>query len=264
MGFLCRNKKDVFIRLIKSLAELHKIDLTQNSIMLPAEWAGTGIQKGVGISQIEKSAFIFAQAKVAPFDKEFDSYWIDTNKIDSIEDKIYNISNFKTYSIEIDFNVPQLSQNKIIDMTIEVEDECPVSKEFSQLGIGEGIVFYYLKPDGSRFIFKSKGEKHAAKSKVKVLKVVDDEKINRMMELSEKITPSWRLEQMMTETFDLINGGTVDRSKLGDYIRAVMNDIVKEELDVISEAGFELKDIGKYVSTISRDYFFNYEKEHLV
>ncbi|MEK6828844.1 MAG: RNA ligase family protein [Nanoarchaeota archaeon] len=263
-AFFVEAKKEVFIRIIKSLAQMHNIDLTQNNIMLCAEWAGLGIQKTVAISKLEKTAFIFKQAKVSPFDKEKTSYWIDTNGIDSIEDKIYNIANFKTFSIEVDFNVPQLSQNKIIEMTVEVENECPVAKELGEVGIGEGIVFTHLRPDGSRLIFKSKGEKHSAKSKVKTLKPVDDEKINKMIEVAEKVTPSWRLEQMMTETFDLINGGNVDRAKLGDYIRAVINDVVKEDLDVIFEAGFELKDIAKYVSSISRDYFFEYEKENLV
>jgi hypothetical protein len=263
-AFFGESKKEVFIKLIKSLAESHGIDLDNNSIMLGMEWAGRGIQKSVGISEIEKSAFIFSQAKVAPFDGEQSSYWISTNKVCSVDDKIYSLDCFKTFSIEVDFNVPQLSQNKIIEMTIEVEDECPVAKEFGHPEtIGEGIVFSHLNEDGSRYVFKSKGEKHSAKSKVKTLKPVDDEKINKCIQIAEQVTPSWRLEQMIAETFDTINGGVIDRSKLGEYIKSVMNDVIKEDSDIISDAGLELKDIGKYVSVIAKDYFFQVEREDL-
>lgn len=263
-AFFAESKKEVFIELIKSLARQHSIDLNNNTIVLGMEWAGKGIQKVVGISEIDKSAFIFKHAKVSPFEEGKAAYWISTNRIDSVVDRIYNIDNFKTFSIEVDFNRPELSQNKIIEMTIEVENECPVSKQFGlESTIGEGIVFSHLNEDGSRLIFKSKGEKHSAKSKVKTLKPVDDEKINKCIQIAEQVTPSWRLSQMIAETFDTINGGVLDRSGLGNYIKAVMKDIVKEESDIIVEAGLEIKDIAKYVSTIAKDYFFQVEREDL-
>lgn len=263
-AFFAESKKGVFIDLIKSLAKLHGIDLNSNTIMLGMEWAGKGIQKSVGISEIDKSAFIFSHAKVSPFDQEKPSYWISTDKIDSIDDRIYNIENFKTFSIEVDFNKPELSQNKIIELTIEVENECPVSLEFGlESTIGEGIVFSHLNEDGSRLIFKSKGDKHSAKSKVKTLKPVDDEKINKCIQIAEQVTPSWRLSQMITETFDTLNGGVLSRAGLGNYIKAVINDIIKEESDIIVNAGLEIKDIAKYVSTIAKDYFFQIEIEDL-
>lgn len=262
-AFYAESKKEIFIDLIKSLAESHVIDLKSNTIMLGMEWAGKGIQKSVGISEIDKSAFIFSHAKVSPFDQNKSSYWISTNKIDSIDDRIYNIENFKTFSIEVDFNKPELSQNKIIELTIDVENECPLAKEFGFIGIGEGIVFSHLNEDGSRLIFKSKGEKHSAKSKVKTLKPVDDEKVNKCIQIAEQVTPSWRLSQMITETFDTLNGGVLDRSGLGNYIKAVMNDIIKEESDIIVDAGLDIKDIAKYVSTIAKDYFFQVEREDL-
>jgi len=183
--------------------------------------------------------------------------------LSSPENKIYNIEDFKTYEVDIDFNRPDIVQNDIINMTLEVENECPVAKEFEEIGIGEGIVFSCLMEDGSRHIFKSKGEKHAGASKVKTLKVVDNEKLNKIHETVNKVTPNWRLEQMLSETFDLINGGHVDRAKLGDYLRMVINDVMKEELDVIADAGLEPKEINKYISQVARDYFFDRERNDL-
>ena len=72
------------------------------------------------------------------------------------------------YTIDIDFNHPELSQNKIVEYTLEVEEECPVAKEFGFSGIGEGIVFSYSDDEHS-YTFKSKGIKHQ-KSKVKTVK----------------------------------------------------------------------------------------------
>ena len=42
---------------------------------------------------------------------------------------------------------------------------------------------------------------------------------------------------------------------MGLYIKAVMSDIVKEELLTISDYALEIKDISKYISEISRNYF---------
>ena len=79
------------------------------------------------------------------------------------------------------------------------------------------------------------------------------------MAVAEQVTPSWRLDQALTEVCDLLNGGTLDRAKLGDYIKWVMNDIIKEDSDILNENGVEPKDIGKYVSEIARRYFFDQE-----
>lgn len=121
--------------------------------------------------------------------------------------------------------------------------------------ISEGIV-WTAEYKGVTHRFKVKGDKHAGKSKVKTLKKVDDEKINKCVELAEKVTPTWRLEQMLTETFDLINGGTLDVKRTGEYIKSVIGDIVKEETLTISDYGLELKDITKYISQIAKNYLF--------
>ena len=121
-------------------------------------------------------------------------------------------------------------------------------------GIGEGIVFS-TEFNGNVIRFKSKGEKHAGKSKVKTLKSVDNEKISALIELANKVTPEWRLDQMLTNTFNLINGGELDIKRLGDYIKNVTSDVVKEDIDIIAESGFEFKDIVKYVSEIAKKYF---------
>ena len=260
-AFFADANKEQFASMFGKIAERSNIDTTKNTISIFFEWAGTGIQKNVGISEIQKSAFIIG-IKVTPHVENDDeikikpAYWIDFSNINANEHRIYNILDFKTYEIEIDFNRPELSTNEILKLTLEVENECPVSNYFGIKGIGEGIVFS-CEYKGVVHRFKSKGELHAGKSKVKTLKPVDDVKISKLIDLADKVTPEWRLDQMLTSTFNLLNGGELDIKRLGDYIKNVSGDILKEEIDVIAEAGFEYKDIAKYVSEISKKYFLN-------
>jgi hypothetical protein len=77
-AFFVESKRDIFISLIKELSTTHNINLSENTVTLYMEWVGKGIQKSVAISNMDKSAFIFSHAKVAPFNTEKVSYWIET------------------------------------------------------------------------------------------------------------------------------------------------------------------------------------------
>lgn len=263
-AFFVETNKAVFLDLFNQVIQKYNIDPNENTISIYSEWAGKGIQKAVGISNLDKSIFIFG-LKITPHAKSEDdktpAYWLDHSFLKSPEHRIYNVLDYKTYSIEIDFNMPQLAQNKIIEMTIEVEDECPISKAFGISGIGEGIVFSHRNEDGTVYRFKSKGEKHSKASKVTTLKPVDDVKLNNIVQTVNAVTPDWRLEQALDKTFDLINGGQIDIKKLGDFIRNVITDILKEESDVIAVAGLEPKDINSKISERCRNYFFQKQNE---
>ena len=89
------------------------------------------------------------------------------------------------------------------------------------------------------------------------------EKNKKIIEVAEKVTPEWRLEQMLEQTLNLNNGGTIDRTKLGEYLKNLINDVIKEDLDILAEAGLEPKEVNKYISQIGRDYFFEQEKFNL-
>lgn len=254
-AFFVESKKEVFAEMIAKVFLNNELDMIDNTVSIYGEWCGQNIQKGVGISNIDKSFFIFG-VKITPHDESKSAYWVDYSYLRSESDNIYNIDDYPTYSVEIDFNKPQLVQNTLSDLTLSVEEECPVAKAFGfDNTIGEGVV-WTAEYKGVTHRFKVKGELHAGKSKVKTLNKVDDEKINKCIELAEKVTPTWRLEQMLTETFDLINGGTLDVKRTGEYIKSVVSDIVKEETLTISDAGLELKDITKYISQIAKNYLF--------
>ena len=263
-AFFANARKDIFIGIFKEFAEKNGIDLDNNSVTLYFEWAGGSIQKNVGLANLPKSAFIIG-IKVSPFEvegleKQAPAYWLDSSDIRDTENSIYNIEDYETFTIDIDFNVPQLVQNKLIDLMLAVEAECPIAKAFGFPNTtGEGIVWTYTDEEGTRYLFKVKGDKHAGKSKVKVIHKVDDAKLQKILDLAEVVTPTWRLAQMLEQACDLNNGGQLDRSKLGDYIKLVIADVVKEDSDLIVEQGLELKDIAKYVNETAKRYFFEQE-----
>lgn len=171
---------------------------------------------------------------------------------------IYFIDQFTTRDIDIDFNKFECSQNELIKIMEGVENECPVAKEFGVSGIGEGIVCSCLAEDNSLIQFKVKGEKHS-NSKVKVTAPVDLEKMNKIDECVSKIVHNWRFEQALTEVFGIDYEKTLDRKRIGEYIKLVNIDTLKEELDIIAEFGFEPKEVMGKVSQKAKEYFFEVE-----
>lgn len=269
-AWFCKQNEDAWLSIIKNLVKEYNIDTSKNTISIYFEWAGKGIQKGVGISEIEKSAFIFSYFKSSPIDEDSieKSIWLPTCisgehnliNVSNTEARIYNICDYKLFVIDIDFNDTDRIQNEIIDMTIAVEDECPVAKEFGfENTIGEGIVFETILSDGTRLAFKSKGEKHS-NSKVKTIKAVDMEKLDKIDKCIEQICHTWRFQQGIQEIFGVDYENTLDRKRIGEYLKWVTSDTLKEESDIIAEFGFEPKDIMSKVSQKAKEYFFSLEK----
>jgi hypothetical protein len=205
------------------------------------EWCGGNIQKGVAITGLPKMFVIFA-VKVG------DNY-VPIKDKDWDLSSVHTIMDFPNYTVDIDFNNPDMSVPKLQELTLAVEAECPVGKAFSVSGIGEGIVW----GDGNGNIFKVKGEKHSS-SKVKKLASVDVEKLASIHEFVEYAVTESRLEQGIDVVFTQ-TGLDIDIKLPGEFLKWVMRDIISEEADTLVGNGLEPKDIGKCVSTKARLWF---------
>lgn len=128
-AFFTQTKEEILTNLFEQVREKNNVDLNSNTISIYGEWCGSNIQSTVGLTNLEKSFFIFG-VKISPFDENEVAYWVDHSYLRSPENKIYNIDDYETFEIEIDFNVPQLSQNKLNELALQVEAECPVAKAF--------------------------------------------------------------------------------------------------------------------------------------
>jgi len=136
-AFAQTQNKEVWIDIIENLSARHDIDLDKYIISIFFEWAGGSIQKNACVSGLDKSAFIFQHFKVSPLIPLADSdgqmepaKWFETSDfvddegdftvlkiwVEHPESNIYNVMNFPTWEVELDFERPDLARNKIIEL----------------------------------------------------------------------------------------------------------------------------------------------------
>ena len=251
-AFFAESRKSEFLTLLEILADKDDDIDSECTISIYGEWAGKGVQKSVGISELEKAFYVFGVKVSKPQDEEFNSYWIDSSNVRNTECRIFNVEDYETYSIDVDFNMPQLSQNKFGEITEKVENECPISKAFGiNNGLGEGVVWSVEYKDSLRR-FKVKGDKHSV-TRVKKLASVDVEKLKTIQDFITYAVTENRFNQAIENVF---GNNELDIKKMGDLIRWFVKDVALEEMDTMLENGLEPKDVNKYISTRVREMFF--------
>lgn len=237
--------EDMYLNVVDAVPGLAKNVL--HTVAVYGEWCGGNIQKGVAITGLPKMFVIFA-IKV-------NGDWIsmDTTKLVYPEASIYSIEQFDDYVLTIDFEQPETAQNILASMTERVEASCPVGRHFGQEGIGEGIVWRCASNPSSDLWFKVKGEKHSA-SKVKTLAPVDVEAVENLREFVAKVVTEARLEQGLQ---NLINeqAKPFDMTSMGDFIRWVHGDIVKEESDTAAASGLEFKKVSGLIAQAAKRWY---------
>lgn len=226
-------------------------------LVIYGEWCGKGINAGCAIHQLEKMFVIFAAKLIS----EEDSGWLDLSNVDLVrfnQERIFNIFQFGSWKFQINFGDPvDLAEkvNKIVELTLEIEKECPVGRFFGISSIGEGLVLCPTSKEwnSSRYWSKSKGELHA-KSHVRKLATVDVEKVASVQEYvknhvnEERLTQAWNWLQE--------NKKPLDRKSTQDFLRWVVTDVEKEERDEREASGLTEKDVNAAISRVARDWFF--------
>lgn len=159
------SNKEILESMAATVFKLYPSVELDKTVVIFGEWCGTGIQKGVAISELPKMFVVFGIALVDNSDER--TYLTGKQIRDCIslrlmDARIYCIYDFPTFEIDIDFENPHIAQNKLSDLTLNVENECPVGKIFGVSGIGEGIVWKCVSPgyENSGFWFKTKGMRH--------------------------------------------------------------------------------------------------------
>ena len=137
----------------------------------------SGYTKRVGVSYLDKRSWFIFGIKSGETDQKNKTGWLSNLMLGNITTQesrdmgIYSITDFPTYTLDIDFQNPEMSQNQLVKFTEEVENCCPVSES---LGIsnsdgepqrlGEGLVWTPIDEDycyDSGNFFKTKGQKHS-------------------------------------------------------------------------------------------------------
>lgn len=226
------------------------------------EWCGKKIQKGVALSNLDENIF-------CPFEVVANRHIWDPKEIEEFVPKLDNLFVIETepFLLKYEFvskscivdeeeNVINLEQ---LNQKVAQVDSCDpwVKKHFDIEGPGEGLVLFPIKakthPKGSseiselsydqlrdRFLFKAKGEKHRnANHSVAVSSVV--EKVSRE-EFAEKFLTKSRFDQALENT------GEPSIESLGEFLKWIKNDILKESKDDLSESGLVWMDVQKLVT----------------
>jgi hypothetical protein len=239
--------------LFKSLIEANQVEFGSDTVLaIYGEWAGQGIHQGVGINQLPKAYYVIC-AKLSHSDE--DEVWLDSTILRREDRRIFNVEDYPTYSIEIDFNCPQTAQATLADLTAQVEAECPIAKAHGVTGIGEGIV-WRTDYTGKRILFKVKGEKHSV-SKVRDVAGVEPEKLASIEEFVAYAVTDNRFKQALSVVFG--DPKTADIKRLGEVIKWISQDVQKEESDTLEASGLVWKEVNGRVAAKTRELFFALE-----
>ena len=200
------------------------------------------------MSEVDKFFYVFGVKLV---DSDETTLWVKDYPHIANHKDIIDARDVWLTEVSLDFNTPSKFQNQLIEITNEVEGECPVGKYFGVKGVGEGVVWEHITDEGEKFCCKVKGEKHSS-SKVKKLASVDTEKMESIEDFVTYAVTENRLQQGFTE----VCNGEADRVLLGKFIKWVSTDVVKEESDTLSSSGLTMKDIGGLLSKRAKNWFF--------
>ena len=225
----------------------------EKTIAVFGEWCGGNIQKGVALAELDKMFVVFDVKIGEKFVNNSDLAHI----LEDLPEYIKSAVHYKTYHMDIDFNNPEQHTNLLVEITNDVENECPVAKEFGISGIGEGVV-WKVNYNGEILRFKVKGQKHSS-SKVKKLAQVDPEKLKSIEQFVDYAVTENRLKQGIEQVFTA-NNREIENKGIADFVKWVKQDIFSEEKDVMVESSLEPKDVMKQISQKSVDWL---KKEYL-
>lgn len=236
----------------KDLYRLFK-GLVGDNIIVFGEWCGGNVQQNVALEQLSKRFVVFGA--------QSEGKWLSKDVVRQLKAEdigIYNIYDYQTVSMDIDFNRPELSQNKLAELTVLVEKQCPVAAKHGVTGLGEGIVWKCVTPgwESPEFFFKVKGEKHSA-TKVKTLAAVDVELVASQREFAEKTVTESRCRQGIEKV--KAAGHVMDRTSLGHFIKWILTDIEKEESDTAKASGLDFKKASGELTKAAKTWFFKNE-----
>lgn len=238
---------------INSLAN-QAIGTSQGAAIIFGEWCGGNIQPNVALAKLSKRFVIFS-VKIGEKD------WLGKSDIAKLKNEsigIYNIYDYQIETIEIDFNKPEIAQSKLSELTIKIEESCPVARAHGIEGIGEGIVWKCVTEgwESPEFYFKVKGMLHST-SKVKTLAAVDVELVASQREFAEKTVTENRCRQGIDKLREV--GKKLDRTSLGDFIKWVVADVEKEETDTAAASGIDPKKASGELTKAAKTWFFKNE-----
>lgn len=264
-GFaLWASANDTFLQML--FDEIERVTKpTSGFVQVFGEWAGGKIQKGMG-GGLRKFLVVFG-IRISEDAKP--QIWEPREVFEEVfgswtHPDVYHKYQFKNWELTIDFANPALVQNEMVELTNQVEADCPVARFFKPDAepnslVGEGIV-WTLKNRGEHegqqlphLSWKVVGAKHSV-SKVRTTAMVDVEKMNSVTEFVEYAVTENRLNQMFDKMTEL--GHPLDQDQTGTFIKLVQADVIKEETDTMVASNLTVRDVVSGIANIAKNYWF--------
>lgn len=226
-----------------------------NLVGIFGEWCGKGIQKKVGIAQVEKRFVVFGLYS--------DGTWLGRDAIAQIRDlpnQIYNIYDYPSYKITINFQNPEAQVAELEALTHAVELQCPVAAAFGVQGTGEGIVYKITTPgyEDPKFWVKIKGNAHKVSKEDKLVSTKPQLSADAI-EFVDRVVSEARCEQSVSKLRE--KGLTTTRENLGEFLRWIYADVIKEESDSAEASGIDLDTLGGAIAAAGKKWFFANENK---
>ena len=253
------------------------------NMVIHGEWVGPGVQKGVAASLVSDKFFaVFAlEIQGETVDGPVSVYYTDPQTIEALIGNVTReVTNFFILPwFENETVVDFASAESIKSFVDEINEKVSriekvdpyIYDKYGVEGIGEGLVYYATSTTiefyaghlasglFSRLMFKAKGEEHrVVKSRNAAELNIDPEQVADIKRLVDTIAPVPRLEQGLTEVF---GDEPLNIRRISEYLKWVNDDVHKECLSIVGEAGYDWKTISKHVTRAASMFFKDKYKE---
>lgn len=242
------------------------------SHIIYGEWVGSGIQKGVAVSEIPKKCFaVFAARTLNEAGEPGEELIVEPRDLMALTDGIpdvyvlpwYTGSRYGSDTIFSTFHMNPIVESDGLTSDLEtinhwvdkIEAEDPwVQETFGVKGTGEGLVFYPANftnySDFCNLVFKAKGEKH---KNIKTGSAVqlNPETASSIDGFVELVLTTARLEQGAGVV------GGFEQKLTGQLVNWCVADVEKECQDELEASGLTFEQVKKPLSTKARTWYLN-------
>ena len=228
-------------------------------LTLFGEWCGGNIQKSVAICELPKMFVIFGALYGNRLENSYSNGWEPLSQTADWPKGIYSIWPFKKYKVTIDFGSNTGAAEYMQEVTLAVDEECPVASELGIKGTGEGIVWKPVDANLARnenLWFKTKGTSHTEHKVCQNPIEVDHDEISRV----EEFIRCFVTEARLLKGIDYLKEMNYEISKksTGPLIKWVVNDLFEEEGDEMSDRKLNRKILQGLSSKFTRIWYFGY------
>lgn len=259
MAAFVEERKSILLDIFLEIEHKHEFTTEDRTIVLDCEWAGGNIQKGnAACSGTDKGAYLFDFARVISNEDDHIIQHLSTEGLGAKDNFIYRLSDFAPqYSLTLDFSKPEGCEKQLKDIALQIEENSPIAAYFNKPdNVGEDAVLIALY-NGNFLRLKTKGDKHGGKPKQPKTQSKRTPGEQALLEsVADKVTPVWRLTQAIAES------RATEKKHIGDVIKWVLADVVKEDLHVLQEAKLTIKQVSGEISKIVKDYCFDNLKDY--